>query len=184
MAEPTKLPTTEAEPRKRATPQDLRALTHPLSWRILRLCLEKSQTNQQLAQRLGVSPATLLRRMRALTDAGFLTVEPPRQGEHGAWERPYRATGATWRLDLGTDADQLTGQIDLAIVDAHRAELIESGPNPSRHTRREILHLDATTRTELDQRIDDLLDEFQNRSTPDGTPVSVLWNAVEQADTP
>ncbi|WP_205304572.1 winged helix-turn-helix transcriptional regulator [Nonomuraea montanisoli] len=183
MADPT-LSMAEPEPRRRATPQDLRALTHPLSWRILRLCLERSQTNQQLAQRLGVSPATLLRRVRALTDAGFLTVDPPRQGEHGAWERPYRATGATWRLDLGTDADQLTAQIDLAIVDAHRAELVESGPTPSRHTRRAILHLDAETRAELDRRIDALLDEFENRSTPDAPPISVLWNAIEQRDTP
>ncbi|GAA2307942.1 hypothetical protein GCM10010149_67440 [Nonomuraea roseoviolacea subsp. roseoviolacea] len=183
MADST-LPTAEPESRRRATPQDLRALTHPLSWRILRLCLETSQTNQQLAQRLGVAPATLLRRVRALTDAGFLTVEPPRQGEHGAWERPYRATGATWRLDLGTDVDQLTAQIDLAIVDAHRAELFETGPTPGRHTRRAILHLDAETRAELDQRIDALLDEFENRSTQDGTPVSVLWNAIEQRNTP
>ncbi|MER6946781.1 winged helix-turn-helix domain-containing protein [Nonomuraea sp. NPDC000554] len=179
------LSTAEPEPRRRATPQDLRALTHPLSWRILRLCLERSQTNQQLAQRLGVSPATLLRRVRALTDSGFLTVEPPRQGEHGAWERPYRATGATWRLDLGTDADQLTGQIDLAIVDAHRAELVEKGPTHSQqHTRRVLLHLDAEARAELDQRIDALLDEFENRSTPDGTPIAILWNAVEQGNTP
>ncbi|WP_214416045.1 winged helix-turn-helix domain-containing protein [Sphaerisporangium fuscum] len=176
--------TAEPEPRRQATPQDLRALTHPLSWRILRLCLERSQTNQQLAQRLGVAPATLLRRVRALTDAGFLVVEPPRQGENGAWERPYRATGATWRLDLGTEADQLAGQIDLAIVDAHRAELVENGSPPSRHTRRAILHLDAEARAELDQRIDALLDEFESRSTPDGTPIAILWNAVEKGTTP
>ncbi|MEV6226283.1 winged helix-turn-helix domain-containing protein [Saccharopolyspora shandongensis] len=171
---------TEPEPRRRATPQDLRALTHPLSWRILRLCLERPQTNQQLAQRLGISPATLLRRVRALTETGFLAVDPPRQGEHGAWERPYRATGETWRLDLGTDADHLAGQIDLAIVDAHRAEIAENSPTASQHTRRAIVHLDAEARAELDQRIDALLDEFQNRSTPDGTPVSILWNATER----
>ncbi|QUQ65165.1 ArsR family transcriptional regulator [Kutzneria sp. CA-103260] len=171
---------TPPDRRRRATPQDLRALTHPLSWRILRLCVETPRTNQQLAERLGVAPATLLRRVRALADAGFLAVEPPRQGEHGAWERPYRATGETWHLDLGTDAGDLPGRVELAVVDAHRAELAEADPTAPHHTRRAVLHLDPEAHAELNRRVDELLDEFSARATADGTRVSVLWNAVEQ----
>lgn len=170
-----------AAPGHPTSPAHLRALTHPLSWRILRLCLDEPWTNQQLAERLEVPPATLLRRVRALTEGGFLVAEPLRQGDQGAWERPYRATGRTWRLQFGpTDGEELHAQVELAVLDAHRAEVEESDPAMPPHNRRAVLRLDPETRTELYTRVDALLEEFMTRTTPDGAPVSVLWSAVEQ----
>ena len=48
------------QPARSATVEDLRALSHPLRWRILRLCLDQALTNQQIAQHLNLSPATTL----------------------------------------------------------------------------------------------------------------------------
>jgi predicted ArsR family transcriptional regulator len=167
---------------RRPTPGQLRALAHPLSWRILRLCLDEPWTNQQLAERLNVTPATLLRRLRVLTEAGFLAPEEPRRGVHGAWERPYRATGRTWRLELGPDPDHgehLQAKVELAVLDAHRAELRENDPSASQHVRRAVLHLDEAARVELNAKLDALIDEFRTRHVQGGAPVSVLWSAVE-----
>ncbi|GLY64902.1 ArsR/SmtB family transcription factor [Amycolatopsis taiwanensis] len=171
----------ESAPRPPTTPAQLRALTHPLSWRVLRLCLDEPWTNQQLADRLGVAPATLLRRVRALTEAGFLVAEAPRQGPHGAWERPYRATGRTWRLDFGPDdGEHLQAKVELAVLDAHRAELRENDPAAPQHVRRAVLRLDDDARAELTARLDALLDEFIARPDSGGTPVSILWSAAER----
>ncbi|MGH3587589.1 MAG: helix-turn-helix domain-containing protein [Pseudonocardia sp.] len=169
-------------PPERTAPEQLRALAHPLSWRVLRLCLDEAWTNQQLAERLGVAPATLLRRVRALTEAGFLVAEAPRQGPHGAWERPYRATKRTWRFDLHPEGVQenLRSDVELALLDAHRAELRENDPSVPPHTRRALFRLDPRSHEELNTRIEELLEEFAARSTPDGTPISVLWSAVER----
>lgn len=179
MAEPT--PAHLPASWHRAAPEHLRALTHPLSWRVLRLCLDDAWTNQQLANRLGVAPATLLRRVRALTEAGFLVAEAPRQGDQGAWERPYRATGRTWHLEFASADDEgLHAQVELAVLDAHRAEVEENDPAAAQHVRRAILHLDPKARAELNARVDALMDEFVTRETPDGESVSVLWSAVER----
>ncbi|MGM7774521.1 helix-turn-helix domain-containing protein [Arthrobacter sp. KNU-44] len=169
--------------RQPTTPEDLRALTHPLSWRILRLCLDEAWTNQQLAERLGVAPATLLRRVRALNDAGFLISEPPRQGAQGAWERPYRATGHTWRLEINPQGDRyLSAGVERAIIEAHVAEIQETDPLAQQHTRRAVLRLDERARAELDARADALLDEFAARATPDGHPVAILWSTVDRQE--
>ncbi|WP_410663824.1 helix-turn-helix domain-containing protein [Amycolatopsis sp. lyj-84] len=164
-----------------ATPEELRALSHPLSWRILRLCVDTAWTNQQLAERLDVAPATLLRRLRVLTSTGFLEAEEPRRGPKGAWEHPYRATKKTWRLNLEPEGDRhLTAKVDLAILDAHRAEISENDPSIPQHTRRAVLRLDTGDQAELNSRVDALLDEFAGREKPGGTPIAILWNAAER----
>ncbi|RSM72941.1 ArsR family transcriptional regulator [Amycolatopsis sp. WAC 01375] len=168
-----------------ATPEELRALSHPLSWRILRLCLDRAWTNQQLAERLDVAPATLLRRLRILTSTGFVVAEEPRRGPKGAWEHPYRATKKTWRLNLEPGSDRhLTAKVDLAILDAHRAEISENDPSVPQHTRRAVLRLDARDQAELNSRVDALLDEFAGREKSDQAPIAILWNAVERHEPP
>src|SRR5688572_10284869 len=94
-----------AKPSRIATVDELRTLGHPVRWRILRLCFDEALTNQQLAQLLGSSPATTLRHVRALVEAGFLAPEPVRTGERGALERPYRATGRTWGLVIDVNVE-------------------------------------------------------------------------------
>ena len=162
---------------RRADVGVLRALGQSLSCRILRLCLDEPMTNQQLAQRLARPPATVLRQVRALVDGGFLAAEPVRRGARGALERPYRATGRTWRLDLEAGGEPaLSEQVELATLDAHRAELLESsGP---RDIRRGVLRLTDASRRELQERLDALLAEYAGRAEPDGRQLSYLWNLI------
>ncbi len=163
--------------------EEVRALGHPLRWQILRLCLDRAHTNQQLSARLCVSPATTLRHIRALVDVGFLEAEPVRTGERGALERPYRATGRTWGLVIvDLEQPELIQQVDLAVLAAHRAEMVEAGPDASRNTARGVLRLGSASAAELRGRLTALLAEFENRHEPDGTVLSYLWSLVERPD--
>lgn len=124
--------------------------------RILRLCLHDELTNQQLASRLGCDPSTLLYHARILVDAGFLERADPRHGSSGALEKPYRSTGLSWTLDIGTDQ----GDATLAMLEAFRAELAEAGPESVESSSRFVLHLDAAARDEMMDRIQAILDEY------------------------
>ncbi|HET7012783.1 MAG TPA: winged helix-turn-helix domain-containing protein [Streptosporangiaceae bacterium] len=167
------------QPARSATVEDLKALSHPLRWRILRLCLDQALTNQQLAQRLNLSPATTLRHVRALVKSRFLEPEPVRTGERGALERPYRATGRTWGLAvLDLDEPELVQSVDLAMLAAHRSEFVEAGPDASRDVARGIVRLSPESLDELKQRMSALLTEFAARQEPDGASLSYLWSLV------
>src|SRR5919107_922978 len=76
------------------------AEANPLRMRILRLCLDQSLTNKQLAEWLGKDPGTVLHHVRTLVKTGFLVPDEVRQGAKGALEKPYRATGKSWTLSL------------------------------------------------------------------------------------
>jgi DNA-binding transcriptional ArsR family regulator len=168
-----------AKVKRQASVEELKALAHPVRWRILRLCLDESLTNQEIAGRLGMSPATTLRHVRALVDTGFLGAEPVRQGLRGSRERPYRATGRTWGLvEVDLDEPGLIEQVDVAVLAAHRAELIQAGPDAHRDTSRGILRLGRESQDELKSRIEALLLEFDARDEPDGEPLSYLWSLV------
>src|SRR5581483_9765924 len=165
--------------KRQASIEELKALTHPARWRILRLCLDQSLTNQEVADRLGMSPATTLRHVRALAEAGFLVAEPVRSGQRGSRERPYRATGRTWGLvAVDLDAPELVQRVDLAILAAHRAELLEAGPDSGRDLSRGVLRLGPDSRKELTDRMQVLLSEFRDRNEDDGEPLSYLWSLV------
>ncbi|ONI87797.1 transcriptional regulator [Saccharothrix sp. ALI-22-I] len=166
-----------------ATVAELKALAHPLRWRILRLCWDRSLTNKELSQRLGVAPATVLRHVRALVRTDFLAAEPVRSGTRGALERPYRATGRTWRLGLADESgEDLARQVDLALLAAHRAELLEAGPDANRETGRGVLRLGAESQAELRERMTALLAEFIERDEPHGEALSYLWSLVARPD--
>jgi hypothetical protein len=165
-----------AKPSRKATVEELRALGHPLRWRILRLCFDEALTNQQLARRLDMSPATTLRHVRALVGVDFLAPEPVRTGEHGALERPYRATGRTWGLVVDLEPAALGQQVELAVLAAHRAEMIEAGPGAVRDAARGILRLRPESTKALRERLVALLAEFADRDEPDGEPLSYLWS--------
>jgi len=107
--------------RRPATAAEAKALAHPLRLRILRLCLDEALTNKELADRLGRDPATLLHHVRTLERTGFLAAQAERRGARGARERPYRAIGKSWTIDVGEDPTQL-----FASLEAFRAELAES----------------------------------------------------------
>ncbi|MGH3289114.1 MAG: ArsR/SmtB family transcription factor [Streptosporangiaceae bacterium] len=165
--------------KRQASVEELRALTHPARWRILRLCIDQSLTNQEIADRMNMSPATTLRHVRALADAGFLAAEPVRQGVRGSRERPYRATGRTWGLSaVDLDEPELVQRVDLAVLGAHRAEALEAGPDSGRDLSRGMLRLRLESLNELKERIEALLLEFAARDEADGESLSYLWSLV------
>jgi DNA-binding Lrp family transcriptional regulator len=146
------------------------------------MCLDDAYTNQQLADRLGLAPATVLRHIRGLVDVGFLTAEPVRSGAHGALERPYRATGRTWGLQIAISQEPgLAQRVDLALLAAHRAEMMEAGPGSERDVARGVLKLTPESLAELHARMVGLLDEFVARDEPGGEPLSYLWSVVARA---
>ncbi|CCH30042.1 helix-turn-helix domain-containing protein [Actinosynnema sp. NPDC047251] len=167
----------EDPPARTASVDELKALAHPLRWRILRLCLDRAWTNQELAERLEVAPATVLRHVRALVSTDFLAAEPVRTSAKGALERPYRATGRTWQLGLiDVEGVGLAQQVDLAVLAAHRAEIVEAGPDSGRGMSRGVLRLGPDAQTELKTRLAELIDEFLAREEPDGEALSYLWS--------
>ena len=115
--------------RRAATHDEARALANPLRLRILRLCLDRAMTNEELAARLGLNAGTMLHHVRLLVATGFLAPEDERRGARGAVERPYRATGKSWTLDVGEEEGSgKTNVGTLALIDAFRAEVAESPP--------------------------------------------------------
>ena len=117
--------------RRPATPEEARALAHPDRLRIIRLTYDAALTNKELAERLGRNPGTTLYHLRVLVATGFVAAEAARKGNRGAAEVPYRSTGKSWTVDVGEPTDDLT----TALLDAFRAEILES-PAETRRTSR------------------------------------------------
>jgi DNA-binding transcriptional ArsR family regulator len=152
-------PSIDPESKRRpATVKEVKAMSHPLRARILRLCNDRELTNKQLADRLGVDPGTVLYHVRQLVDVGFLEPAPVRTGESGALEKPYRSTRKTWWLSVELDDPNLGAGI--APVDAFQEELAEAGPDSIATYARFALHLSAEDVAELDRRLVAVIDEF------------------------
>ncbi|MBA2557195.1 MAG: winged helix-turn-helix domain-containing protein, partial [Chloroflexi bacterium] len=135
--------------RRPATAEEARALANPLRLRILRLCLDEALTNRQLAVRLGRDPGTVLYHVRVLVHTEFLKAEPPQRGARGSVERPYRATGKSWTVEVGGEDPQST----LSMVDAFRAELADAGPGSVLSSSRLGVRLGHAAVEELIQRL-------------------------------
>jgi predicted ArsR family transcriptional regulator len=147
----------------------MRALGHPLRWRILRLTLDAPLTNKQIAERLGRDPGTVLHHVRELVLTGFLAAEDVRSGKRGALERPYRATGKSWRLRLVPNAGAT-----VSILDAAREELLEAGPDAALATLRLGVRLKPSDVAQLKAALSDLGDQYSKRDDPDGDPVGIV----------
>lgn len=152
--------------RRPATEAEARALASSLRLRILRLCLHQPLTNKEIAERLGRDPASVLHHVRRLVDTGFLDALPVRRGARGARERPYRATGKSWTLQVG-DAGSAARELD-AMLQAFLGELADAGGELV-DAARLGLRLSPSDREELSGRISALLDEYAARPPdPDG----------------
>ncbi|HMK10601.1 MAG TPA: hypothetical protein VK461_03420, partial [Acidimicrobiales bacterium] len=109
---------------------------------------------------------TTLYHLRMLVATGFVAAEAPRRGARNAAEVPYRSTGKSWTLDIAEASQDISG----AIVDAFRAELLES-PVDSRKTSRLALRLSPEQRAELEARFEALVEEAASWTPdPDGEP--------------
>lgn len=155
--------------RRPATPAEARALAHPLRLRILRLCLDTSLTNRELADRLGQDPATVLHHVRTLVRTGFLAADAERRGRRGAREIPYRSTGKSWTLDIGSVGDGAT----IAMHDAVRDELLEAGPDARLTGVRLAVRLDQARFEELGRRLQELIADVHAWDTEGETPIAL-----------
>ena len=168
-----------------ATHDEARALANPLRLRILRLCLDRAMTNEELAARAGPQ-----RRARCSTTCGCSSrpgSSRPRAsgaGARGAIERPYRATGKSWTLDVGEEEGSgKTNVGTLALIDAFRAEVAESPPDvpgdrvaPGRAPDR------GGSARRSRRRIDALADELKDADDPAGRALRVLRRAAPPRD--
>jgi predicted ArsR family transcriptional regulator len=152
--------------RRPATIEEARALSNPLRLRILRLCLDRAMTNKQLAERLGRDPGTILHHVRMLLETDFLRAEDERRGARGSTERPYRATGKSWTLDVGDD----DGIGSLAMVDAFREELGELSKDDVQNLARLGVRLRPDAAESFGTRLRDLINDLKAADDPEGEP--------------
>lgn len=148
--------------KRQATREELRAVANPLRLRILRLCLHEELTNKELAERLGKDPGSLHHHVRMLVDSGFLEPTGVRTSARGALEKPYRATGKSWTIDVGDPS----ARADFAMLDALRDELLEAHGEVI--VSRLGLRLNDASAAELRQRLQALLEEFSKRDDAEG----------------
>jgi len=156
--------------RRQATEDEMAAVSSPLRLRILRLCLDASLSNKQIAERLDRDPASVLYHVRRLVDAGFLVAEEPRRGTRGSREVPYRSTGKSWTIDVG---DETAGPYEPnVLLDTFLEDVRRIGPGRVEASRLGI-RLTAEEYEELKGRLQELLDEFAGR-TSGGNPWSLF----------
>jgi DNA-binding MarR family transcriptional regulator len=161
-----------------------RALSSPLRLRVLRLCLYQARTNKEIADALGMNPASTLHHVRTLVRTGFLLPQEPRQGKRGAREIPYLASGRSW----GTTVDNVAP----VVIETFLEEI--QGLTPAQiHVRRLGLKLNTAHSEQMLARFRALADEYAAMPPDDdGVPTSVLFvhhpdqangnNAVGSAD--
>lgn len=154
-------------------------MASPLRLRILRLCLDTSLTNKQIAEALGRDPASVLHHVRKLVRTGFLAAEEERRGARGAREVPYRATGKSWVMDV-VDPVQAGGQAT-AMVQAFVEDAARVGYENVDSTRMG-LRLTPAERDELADRIYQLVEEIRRRRS-EGEPWS-LYIGLHRDDRP
>ena len=143
-----------------------KALSSPLRWRILRLCLHEPRTNKELAALLGMNAGTMHHHVQSLVGTGFLAADEPRVGARGAKEIPYRATGLTWH---GSEAP-LVGPV---LVETFLQEIQGVRPTDLDIGRLGV-RLTPEDREQLDRRAGELLEWLRTRDSPDGEPTSIM----------
>jgi DNA-binding transcriptional ArsR family regulator len=163
-------------PRRPATDEEARAVASAIRLRILRLCLDGSLTNKEIAARLGKDPASVLYHVRRLVDTGFLVAEPVRRGVRGSRERPYRATGKSWVLEVVDEKARRAGTA--AMFEAFLADVEAVGVENMRYWTRLGLRLKDEDMEEFAWRLKALFDEYAARPPdPDGEPWGLFFAA-------
>lgn len=159
----------QAWARRDADEAERRALASPLRLRMLRLALHEPRTNKELAEALGINPASSLHHVRTLVDTGFLVEQEARRGRRGARERPYLASGKSFYLSMHDEP--VDGQ-DLVLT-TFLQEVAGLAPGALDSSRLGF-RLSAADREAVVGRLHDLLGEIASMpSDPDGEPWSL-----------
>ncbi|ACQ81212.1 transcriptional regulator, ArsR family [Beutenbergia cavernae DSM 12333] len=147
---------------------DAKALASTLRLRIIRLVKDTPLTNQQMADALGVPPATLLHHVRLLVERGFLESLPVRRGARGSRERPYLSTGKSWRSPSAPGTTR-------TMVQTFLDEFALAGGEAAMMTRLGV-RLTPEHRDELRRRLNSLFQEYADRDDDvDGEPLSLFF---------
>jgi DNA-binding transcriptional ArsR family regulator len=157
--------------RRKAKPEEVRALAHPLRLRIIRLLYDGPRSNKELATHLGEDPATVLYHVRTLLRAGFVAAAGTRPGARGSVEKLYRTTNRSWKLDVDAGLPAQKMSVARAGLEAFLAEV----QDVDMETARLALVLSRERKGELTRRIGEVLDEFALRDDPGGEPWAVFF---------
>lgn len=143
-----------------------RALSSPLRLRILRLCLHHARTNKEIADLLGLNPASTLHHVRTLVATGFLEPQEDRRGKRGAREVPYLATRRSW--------GQRVDDVGPVLIETFVQETAALPPEDI-EVWRLGLKLNARHREEMLARLRAVVDEYVAMpSDPDGRATSLM----------
>ncbi len=143
--------------RRGATPEETRALSHPLRLRIIRLLYDEQLSNKALATRLGAHPATVLHHVRTLVRTGFVVPAGEQPGARGTVEKLYRGTGKSWELSIDDD-EAAAVRVSRAGTEAFIAELADA-PDDVDMSRLALVITPERLR-EMETRIAAILDEY------------------------
>ncbi|BCT76909.1 ArsR family transcriptional regulator [Sinomonas cyclohexanicum] len=143
-----------------------RALSSPLRLRILRMCLHHARTNKEIADLLGINPASCLHHVRTLVATGFLEAQPERRGARGAKEVPYLATRKSW--------SQHVDDVSPILIETFVQETAALPPEDITVWRLG-LKLNEQHRNELMDKLRAVVDEYVAMPTdPDGEATSLM----------
>jgi DNA-binding transcriptional ArsR family regulator len=159
--------------RKKATPEEVRALAHPLRLRIIRELYDGPRSNKELATALGEDPATVLYHVRTLSRTGFVRPAGTRPGARGSTEKLYKSTGKSWTVDVDI-ALPAAASVSRAALDAFLGEVQTAGAVADLETWRLALVVSPTRRKELERRVGALLDEYAMENDSDGEPWAIF----------
>ncbi len=147
-----------------------KALSSPIRWQILRLCLQTPRTNKELAEHLGLNPGSMLHHVRTLVSAGYLAPQEQRRGARNSVEIPYMATQQMW------DTAEQVPQVHAMMADVLGQEFAELPQDGVRFWRLGV-RLSDTEVAELGARISSLFEEYSRRASAaenGGRPMSLV----------
>jgi hypothetical protein len=113
-----------------------------------------------------------------LLETGFLKPEAERRGSRGSTERPYRATGKSWRLEVGDEGPSGS----LAVVEAFREELGELAPDDVQTLARLGVRLTPEAAEAFVGRLNEIIQELAAGDDPAGEPYGILIGVHRRRD--
>jgi DNA-binding transcriptional ArsR family regulator len=140
------------------TPEQIRALAHPLRLRVLGLLTNASYTNKQLADLLQVSPPRLHFHVRELQAAGLIELVS-QQPKGGVIEKYYRAVARVTRLapvtkEASRDQELVESTLEALRLEYIRANAFFEGQVPEMRFASELIRLPADRLARIQELLD------------------------------
>jgi len=182
------------------TPQQLRALTHPVRLRMLGILrTEGATTATALAQRLGLNTGATSYHLRQLAQHGFIVDDETRGNGRERWWRAAHASTRTSLEEYPDPADEEALDAYLqTIVVVHSQMLqqaMEERPKLPEEWRKSSTFSDWRCRLSPEQAerlinaVDDLIEEFEKEEElplddPAGVPFTIMFQAFPRPGGP